>query len=104
MNTTYSTVSFNINIIRAAVEQYLDKHGQLGNLRVVHTHISPDDFTAQGHANAENDGVIIEVGRIARKLEQERQDRYARQAALREKLEAGLLTEEEWEREFIFSF
>lgn len=100
----FSTSSYYVGVIHAAVDEYRSKHGGFGDVRVVNSHIDPNDFTAQAYATSELDGVIFEVERIAKRKASERQERYARQAALRAKLESGELTFEQWEEQYIFSF
>ena len=100
----WESESYNIGLIRAAVEEFQSKHGDLGGIVIVATHISAADYTAQGHAVSALDGVVIEVERIANRLLGEREARDARQEALWQRYETGELTFEQWENEFIFSF
>lgn len=100
----YHTSSFYIGLIRAAVEEFQGKHGGLGSIEVNVTHISDDDFTAQGHAESRLDGVIVEVERIAKRKLEERSNRRIREAQLRNYLATGVITEEEFDREYIFLY
>lgn len=100
----YQTNSFYINTIRAAVEEYEVKHGGHGDIRVQPTHISADDYTAQGHAESLLDGVIIEVERIALRRVEESVERVARLDALFTRLDKGELTYDEYVAEYCLSF
>lgn len=99
----YQTRSFYVGTIRAAVEQHESRYGGLGSLEVVVTHMSPDDFTAQAHAQSSLDGVIIEVERIAGRLEQESRERMRRNAELRERASRGEISDEELDRELCWA-
>jgi hypothetical protein len=100
----YQTRSFYCNDIRAAVQEYQERHGGVGSVEVVITHTSESDFTAQGHAESALDGVVVEVERLAVGVEAKRLARFQRQAALRAQLDAGELTEDEYLDKYLFSF
>lgn len=98
MAIKYSTKSFYIGDIRAAVQ----RHGGRGNPVVVATHISSDDFTAQGHAETGSEGAAQSIERLAEQVKSERLKRAARRQALADQLDTGVITRDQYEAEVIF--
>lgn len=99
----FTTSSFNINIIRAAVDQYVAKHGSFGNPVAIPSHISSDTFEAMGYAESTLDGVAIEIGRIATRMTRERDARFERNMRLREQFANGEISEEQFMVELSFA-
>lgn len=100
----YESESYYIGLIRAAVEEFQAKHGGFGDVVVVATHISAEDYTAQGHAVSALDGVVMEIERIANRKLGEQEAREARQEALWARYDRDEISFEQWEAEYIFSF
>lgn len=100
----WESESYYIGLIRAAVEEFQGRHGGFGDVVVVATHISADDYTAQGHAVSALDGVVVEIERIAGRKLAEKESREARQEALWARYDRDEISFEQWEAEYIFSF
>jgi len=94
--------SFYIGVIRQAVDEFADRFSGFGELRAVASHISDNDFTAQGYAEASRQEVIVEVERIAVRIEAGRKAYHDRVGAAHERFKAGEIDWSEFEEVLAF--